>query len=125
MHEKTLKPLGNRKAVFGSLAIVCFCVGTSLYLYGLHLAQENVSTWAMVIGVTQGQADDWWTKSIGGATYAMFAGLILWVLGLVFAVTGLTRAERPRWPAIVGLALCVFPFVLCLVLWGYGAVGHG
>jgi len=44
----------------------------------------------------------------------MFGGLILAVLELFFAVTGLVRAERPRWPAIVGLVLGMLPLALLL-----------
>ena len=114
MNESALKPLRSRKAAFGILAIVWFCVGTGLWLYGVVLFQDNINAWAMIIGTTQGKADGWWINSFGGASYAMFGSLILWVLGLVFAVTGLVRAERPRWPAIVGLVLGMLPLALLL-----------
>jgi hypothetical protein len=124
VNESSLKPMSNRKIAFGTIAIVCFCVGAGLYVYGVVILQDNIQAWAAIIGATQGQADGWWIRSFGGATYAMFGALMLWVLGVVFAVIGLVRAERPRWPAIVGLVLCMLPLGLLLFSWGYAAIGH-
>jgi hypothetical protein len=46
--------------------------------------------------------------------------LIFMLLGTVSAIIGLARAEKPRWPATVGLLVCVIPFAgfLCLALLG-------
>ena len=118
MNESTLKPLSGRKAAFGISAIVCFCGGAGLLWHGSHLFMENLPGWAAAVGGTQGHPG-WWDHD-----YAIFGGLILWVLGLVFAVTGLVRAERPRWPAIVGLVLCMLPLALFLFGWAYNAIHH-
>jgi hypothetical protein len=124
MNEPTIKPLRKRQPTCGIIAAVCLCVAASLYLYGVGILQDNIQAWAMIMGGTQGKADDWWTNSFGGATYATFGGLILWVLGLGFAVTGLVRAERPRWPAIGGLVVGMLPIALFLFIWGYHAIRH-
>jgi len=108
MNESALRPLNNRKAVCGSIAILCFCVTLCLYLYAAHIILEDVQAWAMILGATQGKED-------GAVTYLVFTCLACSVLGLVFAVTGLVRAERPRWPAIVGLFLGMLPLALFLL----------
>lgn len=108
MNEPSSKPLSNRKAVYGSIAILWFCVALCLYLYAADIILEDVQAWAMILGTTQGKED-------GGVTYLVFTCLACSVLGLVFAVTGLVRAERPRWPAIVGLFLGMLPLALFLL----------
>jgi hypothetical protein len=66
MNESALKPLNNRKAVCGSIAILCFCVALCLYLYAAHIILEDVQAWAMILGATQGNED-------GGVTDPVFA----------------------------------------------------
>jgi hypothetical protein len=116
--------LSHRKAAFGIVAIFCLCGGVSLYLRGVAILQDNIGAWAMVMGATQGKGGGWWADSFGGAVYILFGSLLLWLLGLAFSVTGLVRAERPRWPAIVGLVLGMVPLGLFLLSWVYRFVSH-
>ncbi len=119
MNESTLKPSRNRTAVFGSIAIFCSCVAPSLWLYALHIILRDVLAWGMILAISQGQDDC-------GVRNAQLGALIFWLLALVFGVTGLVRAERPRWPAIVALVLwCITPLLGCLFSYGYRALGRG
>lgn len=122
MNEPPLTALRSRKLSLGGIAIVGFFVGASLFAFSVYLCQQNVEAWAMAMGATQGRAHDWWMQSMGGATYAWFGGVILWALALVCGVGGLLRAERPRWPAVLGLVLCLLPLMLLVLGWSYDAV---
>ena len=51
---------------------------------------------------------------------ALCAAYIPWGLGPIFAVVGLVRAERPHWPAIVGLFMCVLPILTTVLFNRYG-----
>ena len=39
----------------------------------------------------------------------LYAGSVLCIANVLIALTGLARRENPRWPAITGLVLSVFP----------------
>jgi hypothetical protein len=54
---------------------------------------------------------------------AAFAGYVFWGLGPIFAVVGLIRAERPRWPALLGLLLTTLP-LLTTALFSYYVDGR-
>ena len=109
MNESISTPLSGRKAAFGSISLVCVSVASRLLLYLFMKFDEIVWLAAMNAawgGGATGEVNSYDVVGIGAE--------VLWVLGLGFAVTGLVRAERPRWPSIVGLVLCLVPSAIIL-----------
>lgn len=63
-----------------------------------------LAPFVILISVAIGSSDEF------GVVSAFVRGLVFsaltWVVGLVAGIIGLSRSERPRWPALIGLALC-------------------
>jgi hypothetical protein len=116
MNESSLKPLNHPKPIFGIMPSACFCAGAGLYWHGGVVFMDNIAGWAAAMGTMRGEVG-WWQHD-----YELFGAKLLWVLGLVFSVTGLLRVERPRWPAIVGLVLCMLPLALILFSLAFAAI---
>jgi uncharacterized membrane protein len=115
MNESNAGRLRSRKPAFGIASIVCFSVVTALGAYALTHCEHFLYYTFSSVGIPPAPGT---TVSWAGIPTCLNAGrgaLILWLLGTGFAITGLVRAQRPRWPAIIALLFCASPLagVLC------------
>jgi len=83
----------QRKAVFGKLSLIAFCVGI---FAGIATAK------AMISGTEE-------MASLGAGLASIAVMLMACIPSLVFAVIGLFRKEKPMWPAVLGFVLSVIP----------------
>jgi hypothetical protein len=122
MNEAIMKPLSGRKAVFGIISMVWNGITSSLLLFGLVWFIMNLKDIIYSAALdaafsapysSGGEHDDY---SIAGFAISTF-----YLMGLICAVVGLVRAERPRWPAITGLFLWILPIVVLFSLFVLGS----
>ena len=121
MNETTSDHFNCGKPAFGIASIGCFCLASGLcLLVALHLKDMMVEIFAGRLyglpGGTSGPQTGARLASIWdiACLVAYFGALIMWLLGSVFGIGGLVRAERPRWPAVIGLLLCIIPWAWIL-----------
>ena len=91
------------KATFGSLSLVVFCGALLVMLY-----------FPLTVSV-RGYTGE---RAFGYALTGIFFGCIGCIPNLALAIIGITRQERPRWPAVTALLLSVLPalggiYLLC------------
>lgn len=99
MHRESLPAMKQRKAVFGILSLIAFCVGIFV----------GIATAMAMISGTEGMA------SLGAGLAGIVVILLASIPSFVFAVIGLIREERPPWPALLGFFLSVIPGGLGLI----------
>ena len=113
MSDLKRQVMNLRHACWGGLSLGCGAVTLGLMALGLFSKQfgnamsDSLVTWGMT-GGRSGSASAWWEIALASI-------VALWALGLVAAGIGLVRCERPRWPALVGLFVCLPPSALMLV----------
>lgn len=83
-----------RKAIFGSLSLLVFCGAVFVILF---------------FGLTDPPSGYSGEQALGRLLRGLVLGCNACVLSVAYAITGLIRRERPRWPAITGLALGLLP----------------
>jgi hypothetical protein len=106
MNESTAGRLRSRKPAFGIASMVCFSVATGLGAYALTHCEDFLYYTFSSVGIPPAPGT---TVSCAGIPTCLNAGrgaLVLWLLGTGFTITGLVRAEWPRWPAIIALPFC-------------------
>jgi hypothetical protein len=116
-----------RKATFGKASLVCFCFAAGLWFFFITVQSANFGhhvAFAVGVGVASGTGGDSGIGPLQGYQFTLAGATILPVVGLACALTGIVRAERPRWPAIVGLVLCAIPSSLTLFELGRDTLGY-
>ena len=105
MNEPTLKPQRKPRAVFGVISIFCVCAAGLTFLIWYSWMTKHKQAFSLVVDPAQ------FAEGLGSfdGEHAAFLG---WALGLIFAVIGLVRSERPRWPAFTGLVLWMLPLAV-------------
>jgi hypothetical protein len=98
MNEETATT--QRKATFGKLSLTAFFIGA---LVGTAIA------WNIISGSEE-------MASLGAGLAGIAIILMACVPSLIFALIGLIRNEKPKWPAIVGFCLSILPGGLGLIV---------
>lgn len=121
MNEPTQTPPEQRKATYGKISFGCFWAAAGLFGFlQLHL-NEAIGD-VVSVGVMAGSAGN--SPALSPYAAAAYAANALLLVGVAAGIAGLVRKERPRWPAIAGLILCVPPTGMFLLDLGTAVVGQ-